>query len=85
MDVITQTPSFQNEFGNGIIAGNVDYGVKNANGDYYIYDNFGQYPTNANGQFSLMNDQGMSWGPAFDGREIQYYDGSTRAYSPVKE
>ena len=84
MDVITQTPSFQNEFGNGIIAGNVDYGDKNANGDYYIYDNFGQYPTNANGQFSLMNDQGMSWGPAFDGREIQYYDGSTRAYSPVK-
>ena len=30
MDVITQTPSFQNEFGNGIIAGNVDYGDKNA-------------------------------------------------------
>ena len=36
MDVISQTPSFQNEFGNGIIAGNVDYGDKNANGDYYI-------------------------------------------------
>lgn len=36
MDAITQTPSFQNEFGNGIIAGNVSYGDKDANGNYYI-------------------------------------------------
>ena len=33
MDVITQTPSFQNDFGNGIIAGNEENGDKNANGD----------------------------------------------------
>ena len=84
MDMITQTPSFQNEFGNGMIAGNVAYGDKDANGNYYIYDNFNQYPTNTSGQFSLLNDQGMSWGPRFDGREVEYYDSSMRAYSPVK-
>lgn len=84
VDAITQTPKFQNQFGNGIIAGYVDYGEKDANGNYYAYDNFGQYPTNAAGQFSLLNDQGMSWGPAFDGRDVEYYDGTVRAYSAAK-
>ena len=84
IDAITQTPSFQNEFGNGIMAGNVNYGETDANGNYYIYDNLHQYPTNTNGQFSLLNDQGVSWGPAFDGRDVEYYDGTIRPYEAVK-
>lgn len=85
VDVITQTPSFQNEFGNGTISGRVDYGEKNSSGDYYIFDNLHQYPTNAAGDFSLLNDQGLSWGPAFDGRNVEYYDGTTQPYRPVKD
>lgn len=84
MDVITQTPKFQNEFGNGTIAGYLDYGDKDADNNYYIYDNFNQYPTNASGKFSLLNDQGSSWGPRFDGRDVEYYDGTIQPYLPVK-
>lgn len=83
-DAITQTPAFQNEFGNGVCAGYVEYGEKDPNGNYYIFDNHGQYPTNANGNFSLLNDQGMAYGPAFDGRDVEYYDGTTRSYNARK-
>lgn len=84
VDAVTQTPSFQNEFGNGDLAGYIGYGDKDANGNYYNYDSYGQYPTNANGQFSLLNQMGASWGPAFDGRDVEYYDGSIRPYKAVK-
>lgn len=84
IDAITQTPAFQNEFGNGTFAGSVGYGDKDANGNYYVYDNLNQYPTNAAGQFSLLNDQGLSWGPAFDGRDVEYYDGSIVPYQAVE-
>ena len=84
VDVITQTPSFQNVFGNGTIAGSVGYGDKDSNGNYYVYDNYRQFPTNANGEHSLLNDQGLSYGPAFDGSPIEYYDGSVIPYAAVE-
>ena len=83
VDAVTSTPNLQNEFGNGTISGFVGYGDKDANGNYYIYDNHNQFPTN-NGIHSLIPDEGMSFGPAFDGSDIEYYDGSIRPYSPVK-
>ena len=81
VDVITQIPAFQNEFGPGARAGAVSYGETDANGNYYIYDNEHQYPTNTAGQFSYLGyTSGRAWGPAFDGRDVEYYDGSIRPY-----
>ncbi|WP_165024957.1 SusC/RagA family TonB-linked outer membrane protein [Dysgonomonas sp. ZJ279] len=84
VDAITSTPNLQNEFGNGTIAGNVSYGQKDANGNYFIFDNFRQFQLNNDGRFTLIPSRGMSYGPAFDGREVEYYDGTFRAYNPEK-
>ncbi|MFT3993571.1 MAG: SusC/RagA family TonB-linked outer membrane protein [Dysgonomonas sp.] len=84
IDAVTSAPNLQNVFGNGVAAGYIEYGEKDAAGNYYIFDNYRQYPTNAAGSFSLIPDQGMGYGPAFDGRQVEYYDGTVRAYNPVK-
>lgn len=85
VDAVTSAPNLQNEFGPGTIAGYVGYGEKDpATGDYYIYDNYRQFYTNNDGKFSLIGADSDSYGPAFDGREVQYYDGTYRAYKPVK-
>lgn len=84
IDALTSTPNLQNEFGNGTIAGSVNYGEQNAAGNYYSYDNHRQFRLNADGRPTLIGMSGMSWGPAFDGREIEYYDGTYRSYSPQK-
>ena len=84
MDAVTSAPRLQNQFGNGILAQFVSYGEKDPSGNYYIFDNFRQYPLNNEGKFSLLNDQGFSFGPAFDGREVEYYDGTYRPYLAEK-
>lgn len=84
MDAVTSTPNLQNEFGPGTIASNVGYGDKDANGNYYIYDNYNQFYSNNEGKHSLIGADDYSFGPAFDGSDMQYYDGGTRSYSPVK-
>ncbi|MDR1402713.1 MAG: SusC/RagA family TonB-linked outer membrane protein [Tannerellaceae bacterium] len=84
MDVMTATPDFQNEFGNGAFAPNVNYGEKNESGNYYTYDNYRQFYYNGDGRPSLIGASSYNFGPAFDGREIEYYDGAYRSYRPVK-
>lgn len=83
-DILTSTPNLQNLYGDGTISGDVSYGDKDANGNYYIY-NTNQFYSNSDGQHTLINHPGgMGWGPAFDGSDIEYYDGSIRPYSAVK-
>ena len=84
VDAITQVPGLQNEFGDGDIAGYLGYGEKDANGDYYRYDSEHQYATNADGEFSMLGIQGTGWGPRFDGRPVEYYDGTIVPYKAVK-
>ena len=85
-DKVTSTPDLQNEFGTSYLPGYVNYGEKDPNGNYYTFDTYGQFNYNAEGRESLIGPSGYSYGfgPAFDGREIQYYDGTYRSYSPVK-
>ncbi|MDR1161082.1 MAG: TonB-dependent receptor plug domain-containing protein, partial [Tannerellaceae bacterium] len=78
MDLVTATPDLQNEFGNGAVPPNVNYGEKDANGNYYTYDNYRQFYYNGKGKPSLIGASDYSFGPAFDGREIEYYDGTNR-------
>lgn len=84
IDAVTASPKIQNVFGPGIRAGAVGYGEKDANGNYYMFDNYNQFQTNNNGVATLLPVISRSWGPAFDGREIEYYDGSMVRYSPIK-
>lgn len=84
MDVLTSQPDLQNVYGDGFLAGYVNYGDKNAAGGYYAFDTFRQFYKNSKGEHTLIGTKGMGFGPAFDGSNIEYYDGSTRAYLPQK-
>ncbi|MCC8155129.1 MAG: SusC/RagA family TonB-linked outer membrane protein [Tannerellaceae bacterium] len=84
IDKVTSSPKLQNVFGNGTIAGFVDYGEIDANGNFYSFDNERQFYLNSAGNPTLIGAESMNWGPAFDGRQIEYYDGTYRAYSPQK-
>lgn len=84
VDVLTSQPNLQNEYGEGYLAGYVDYGQKDADGNYYRFDNYRQFFLNGNKEHTLIGTYGMGFGPAFDGSDIEYYDGSTRAYLPQR-
>jgi iron complex outermembrane receptor protein len=84
MEMVTASPNLQNVYGDGTAAGYVEYGEKDASGNYYIFDNYRQFALNNSKRETFIPNQGMGFGPAFDGREIEYYDGTYRSYSPVK-
>lgn len=84
IDHMYKQPRLQNEFGQGQYAGNVSYGQTDANGNYYKWDNIGQFYLNGNGKPTMVGATGRHWGPAFDGSAIEYWDGSTGSYSPVE-
>ncbi len=84
IDAVTSAPRLQNVFGNGMLAANVNYGETDENGNYYIHDNYRQYQLNSEGDFSLLPNRGMSFGPQFDGRQVEYYDGTFRPYEAVE-
>lgn len=86
IDHVYKTPNLQNVYGSGILAGAVDYGLKDANGNYYTFDNR-QFNYNADGQKSLIGTDSFnarSWGPRFDGSQIENYDHTMTNYSAVK-
>ena len=90
IDHVYAQPDLQYEFGPGQYAGNISYGELNENGKYYMFDNAKQFRLNGKGQPTVMrdpNNSGLSrhWGPAFDGRDIEWHDGSTVKYVPVKD
>lgn len=84
-DRVYATPDFQYEFGPGALAGYVDYGDKDAGGNYYRFSPGTQFYTNAN---NIPTKIGHPWpygfGPKFDGRDIEDYDGSIVKYLPSK-
>ena len=88
IDHVYAQPDLQYEFGPGQYAGNVSYGETDANGNYYLYDNAKQFRLNANGVPTVLGTAYSGayrhWGPAFDGRDIEWHDGSIAAYVPVK-
>ena len=85
IDHVFAQPDLQYEFGQGQYAGNISYGQTDENGNYYKYDNLNQFYLNGNGERTLIGASGRHWGPAFDGKPIEYFDGEKRAYSPVKD
>lgn len=85
IDRAYKQPAFQNEYGPGTLAGYVDYGNQDGNGEYFRFDT-GQFYYNEQGVPTLINNggAGLSYGPKFDGRPIEDYDGTIIPYSPVK-
>lgn len=83
VDHMFKQPKLQNKYGLGQYAGNVTYGEKDENGNYYKFDNLGQFYLNSAGNPTLIGGKshGRHWGPAFDGRDIENYDYSIIPYS----
>ncbi len=71
-------------YGPGNYSGNVFYGETRADGKYNIWDNTGQFFLNTNGVPTLIGQTSRLWGPKYDGRDIENYDGTITSYSPVE-
>ncbi|GAA5222022.1 SusC/RagA family TonB-linked outer membrane protein [Membranihabitans marinus] len=84
-DNVYATPDIQYEYGPGTLAGYIGYGEKDANGNYYAYDVNQVYTREVNGEQMLTKignpGAGLSYGPKFDGRPIEDYDGTIRTYT----
>ncbi len=85
IDHVYAQPDLQYEYGPGTLAGYVGYGEKDANGNYYRYDVNQAYTREINGQQVMTkinnpNGDGFLWGPKYDGRPIEDYDGVIRTY-----
>ena len=75
IDHVYGGPDFQNERGDGYMAG---YAYNKSSGNMQDTDSF---YLNADGQRSLTAYSGLGWGPKFDGQSIEYWDYSTVPYS----
>lgn len=84
IDHVYKQPDLQYEYGPGTLAGYVGYGEKDANGNYYAYDVNQFYTRDVNGQqmpTKIGNpNSGFLWGPKYDGRPIEDYDGTIGVY-----
>lgn len=79
IDHVYGGPTFQNVRGDGYMAGYSDY---KSSGNMQDTDSF---YLNSNGMPSLTPNVGSSWGPKFDGRDIEFYDYTTVPYSPYED
>ena len=81
-DHVFNQPDLQYEYGAGTVAGYIGYGEKDENGNYYKYDTNQMYMRNIDGQmrYSKLGASGLFYGPKYDGREIEDYDGVFRKY-----
>jgi iron complex outermembrane receptor protein len=87
IDDVYAQPDIQYEFGTGAIAGYVDFGEQDANGRYYQFAPMTQYYQNTDKKMMTKIGhpwQGTAYGPRFDGRDIEDFDGSTTQYLPAK-
>ena len=78
IDHVYGGPSFQNVRGDGYMSGYSDYkssGNMQDTNSFYL---------NADGKESVAWGGGVSWGPKFDGRPIEFYDYTTVPYSPYE-
>ncbi|WP_167615098.1 SusC/RagA family TonB-linked outer membrane protein [Maribellus sediminis] len=85
IDHVYKVPDLQYEYGPGTLAGYVGYGEKDENGNYYKFDVTQAYTRDINGQQVMTkignpNGDGFLWGPKYDGRPIEDFDGVIRNY-----
>lgn len=79
-------PDIQYAYGPGIMAGYVSYGEKDAKGKYRRFSTEQFYKNNRGMPTYVAHPRHFwGWGPRFDGRAIEGYDGKTTTYSPVKD
>ena len=83
VDHVYATPDLQYEFGEGTIVGYIDYGQKDAAGNYYRFDQ-NQFFLSGDVPTKIGHPGGYGFGPKFDGRKIIDYDGTETTYSPFK-
>ncbi|MCT4589564.1 MAG: SusC/RagA family TonB-linked outer membrane protein [Carboxylicivirga sp.] len=85
IDHVYNQPDFQYEYGPGTIAGYVNYGEKDADGKFYMWD-INQVYRDGDGNFTKIGHPGdwAGWGPKFDGRDLIDFDGSATTFSPAK-
>ncbi len=84
-DIVYKGPALQNEYGPGALAGYINYGDKDGSDNYYNWDTE-QFFYNNDGVATLRNHP-WGWagfGPRFDGRPIEDYDGTMITYDPQK-
>jgi len=82
IDHVYKTPDLQNVYGGGTIASALYYGNKDANGNYYAFQNQEQFLLNSDGE--RMFNWEMGFGPRFDGGEILGYDNKPTTYRAYK-
>lgn len=85
IDHVYKQPGLQNVFGPGTLPGYVGYGEQDEAGNYYRFSP--QFYYNNEGNPTLINHAGggLSYGPRFDGRPIQDYDGNMIPYLPQED
>jgi TonB-linked SusC/RagA family outer membrane protein len=78
-NMVAYVPAIQTEYGPGASTGSLNEYQKE-NGRFTSY-------TAPNGQVQPIPDYNSqsSWGPRFDGRQVVYWDGKARAYSPISK
>jgi len=81
-DHVYSGPKFQNKYGNGNYSGNIMMN-KDENGNYLQWDT-NQFKYNEKGDRTMIGQYSTSWGPAFDGKPIEYYDYTSVPYSAAK-
>lgn len=86
IDDVYAQPDIQYEYGPGALAGYVDFGEMDANGRYYKFAPMTQYYKNDKGMMTKIGHpwSGMAYGPKFDGREIEDFDGTITKYLPAR-
>jgi len=86
IDDVYKQPDIQYEYGTGALAGYVDFGEKDANGRYFQFAPMNQYYKNDKGMMTKIGHpwQGTAYGPKFDGREIEDFDGTITKYLPAR-
>ncbi|MCD6355567.1 MAG: SusC/RagA family TonB-linked outer membrane protein, partial [Prolixibacteraceae bacterium] len=84
IDNVYRQPDLQYEFGPGDLIGAIGYGEKDSNGNYYRFDQNQFYTREVNGvqmPTKIGNpNSGFLWGPKYDGRDIEDFDGEIRPY-----
>ena len=78
VDVVTSTVDFQTKYGPGALPGDISYGANKWDTQQF-YSNTSGKPT-----LNVTDADLYGWGPSFDGRQIEYYDGTYGSYSPLK-
>ena len=73
----------QMDYGQGTLAGGISYGETNAEGGYNKWDT-NQFRLNSAGIPTIIEHTSLGWGPRYDGRAIEDFDGRTTSYSPIE-